>query len=80
MKWYKESNLSILHPLSNTVPRTLLDTGDEGGVVDNAVEDLPALQRVDARQGGGLVCVLRHRARARVAHVASLAQGGAWQV
>jgi hypothetical protein len=71
VKWYKESDLSILYPLSDAVPRTLLDASNECGVIDNAVEDLPALQRVDAWQGGGLVCVLRHGARARVAHVAS---------
>ena len=77
MEWYKESDLSILHPLSDTVPRALLDAGDEGGVIDDAVEDLPTLQRIQACQGGGLICVLRHGARARVAHIASLAQGGA---
>jgi len=55
VKWYKESDLSILHPLSDTVPRALLDTGDESGVIYDAVEDLPALQRVQACQGGGLI-------------------------
>ena len=74
---YKESDLSILHPLSNTVPRALLDAGDESSVIDYAVEDLPALQRVQACQGGGLICVLRHGARARVTHVTGFAQGGA---
>jgi len=80
VKRHKESDLSILHPLSDTVPRAFLDAGDESSVIDNAVEDLPALQRVQACQCGGLICVLRHGARARVAHAASLAQGGAWQV
>lgn len=73
MKWYKESDLSILHPLSDTVPRALLDAGDESSVIDYAVEDLPALQRIRASQGGRLICVLRHGARARVAHNASFA-------
>lgn len=77
MEWYKESDLSILHTLSDTVPRTLFNASDEGGVIYDAVEDLPTLQRIQACQGGGLICVLRHGARARVAHVASLAQGGA---
>ena len=48
VEWYKESDLSILHPLSNTVPRALLDAGDESSVIDYAVEDLPALQRIQA--------------------------------
>lgn len=74
MEWYKEPDLSVLHPLSDTVPRALLDASDESGIIDNAVEDLPALQRVQAGHGGRRVYVLRHRARARVAHAASLAQ------
>jgi hypothetical protein len=77
VKWYKESDLSILHPLSDPVPCALLDASDESSIIDNAVEDLPALQRIEACRGGGLICVLRHGARARVAHVASFAQGGA---
>jgi hypothetical protein len=80
VEWYKESDLSILHPLSDTVPCALLDAGNESSVIDDTVEDLPALQRIKACQGGGLICVLRHGTRARVAHVASLAQGGAWRV
>jgi len=76
VKWYKESDLSILHPLSDTVPCALLDAGNESGVIDNTVEDLPALQRVQACQDGGLICVLRHGARARVTHIAGFAQGG----
>lgn len=48
MKWYKESDLSILHPLSDTVPRALLDAGDKSGVIDYAVEDLSTLQRIRA--------------------------------
>ena len=70
---YKESDLSILHPLSDTVPRALLDAGDESSVIDYTVEDLPALQRIQACWGGGLICVLRHGAQARVAHIASFA-------
>jgi hypothetical protein len=77
VKGNKESDLSVLHPLSDTVPCALLDAGDKGRVVNNAVEDLPALERVKACQGGRRVCVLRHGARARVAHVGSLAQDGA---
>jgi hypothetical protein len=74
VKWNKKSNLSVLHPLSDAVACALLDAGDKGRVVNNAVEDLPALERVKACQGGGRVCVLRHGARARVAHVGGLAQ------
>ena len=48
MEWYKESDLSILHPLPDTVSRALLDAGDESGVIDDAVEDLSALQRIQA--------------------------------
>lgn len=77
VKGHKESDLSVLHPLSNAVPGALLDAGDKGCVVNNAVKDLPALERVGACQGGRRVCVLRHGARARVAHAASWAQGGA---
>jgi hypothetical protein len=77
VKGNKESNLSVLHPLSDTVPCALLDAGDKGRVINNAIEDLPALERVKACQGGGRVCVLRHGARARVAHVGGLAQDGA---
>jgi hypothetical protein len=77
VKGNKESYLSVLHPLSDTVPCALLDAGDKGRVVNNAVEDLPALKRVKACHGGRRVCVLRHGARARVAHVEGLAQGGA---
>lgn len=48
VKWHKQSNLSVLHPLSDTVSCTLLDASNERGVVDDAVEDLPALQRIEA--------------------------------
>ena len=39
----------------------------------NRQMNLPALQRIQACWGGGLICVLRHGARARVAHIASFA-------
>lgn len=74
VKGHEESDLSVLHPLSDTVPRTLLDTGDKSRIVNDAIEYLPALKRVEACQGRGRVCVLRHGARARVAHAARLAQ------
>lgn len=43
VKWYKESDLSILHPLSDAVPCALLNTSNERRVVDNAIKDFPAL-------------------------------------
>jgi hypothetical protein len=73
VKGYKEPDLSILHPLSDTVPCALLDAGDERCIVDDTVEELPALERVEACCGER-VRVLRHGARARVAHAVSLAQ------
>jgi hypothetical protein len=48
VEWYKESDLSILHPLSDTIPCALLDAGDKSGVIDDTVEDLPALQGIQA--------------------------------
>lgn len=69
VKWHKESDLSILHPLSDTIPSALFDAGHKGSVVDDAVEDLPSHQRVRACESGGrVVGVLRRGARPRIAH------------
>jgi len=71
MKRHEKPDLPILHPLPDSVARALLDAGHQSGVVDDAVEDLPAYERVQAGQGGGLVDVLRRGSRAIVAHRAN---------
>lgn len=71
MKRHEKPDLPILHPLSDTVARTLLDAGHQSGIVDDTVEDLPPYERVQAGQGGGRVGVLRRGSRAIVAHRAS---------
>ena len=74
MKWHKQPDLTVLNPLSDAIPCAPLDSSNERGVVDNAVEDL-------ARGCNGclhvrLGAVLGDRALASVA-AAHLA-GGAW--
>lgn len=48
MKWHEQSYLTILHPLSDTVSCALFNASNERRVVDDAVEDLPARQRIEA--------------------------------
>ena len=73
MKRHKKPDLTVLHPLPDSVARALLDAGYQSSVVDDAVEDLPPHHRVQAGQsgGGGRVGVLRRGSRAIVAHRAS---------
>lgn len=64
MKRHEQTNVPIFDPLTDSVPRTLLHPGHEGGIVDYAVEDLArGLCRV------GLGTLLRGRARVRAAHL-----------
>jgi len=72
MKRHEKPDLTILHPLPDAVARALLDASHESSVVDDAVEDLPPHERVQAGQGGGgRVGVLRRGSRAIVTHRAS---------
>lgn len=51
VQWDKEADGALRDPLANSVAGALLHAGDQGGVVDYAVEDL-ALRRFGWAHGG----------------------------
>lgn len=53
MQWDKEANCALRDPLADTVAGALLHAGDQGGVINYAVEDL-ALRRFGCAHGGGV--------------------------
>ena len=53
MQWNKEANGALRDPLADSVAGALLNAGDQGGVVDYAVEYL-ALGRFGCAHGGSV--------------------------
>ena len=53
VQWDKEANGALRDPLADSVAGALLHAGDQGGVIDYAVEDL-ALRWCGCAHGGGV--------------------------
>ena len=69
MQRHPHSHLTVLDPLSDTIPRTLLHSSDERAVVDDAIEHLsrfrtplltnPRTTNTDPSPNGGEVAIQR---------------------
>jgi len=74
MKWHKQPDLTVLNPLSDAVPCAPLDSSNERGVVDDAVEDLARRRHRCLHVRLGVVLGDGALASVAAAHLA----GGAW--
>ena len=68
MQRHEEAYLAVINPLSNAIPRALLDTRHQRAIIDDTVEHLPACRIV--RTGMRLGAVARVRTLAIAAHLA----------